>query len=154
MDDNAALVADPVTGELITPDVARTLAAEYRALQSAITEHRHELVGLEHRHRQIANVLREYVGVDNHLDCDRFAVVVTPGTPGRRSVNPGVAEEHREALEAVGLGKTETKYKPPTLADVNKHRAALVAAGVPMSMLVDQPPPGPPVVEIVEKEAY
>lgn len=148
------VAAHPETGEVLDDQAARLLAIEARAVLHELREARDLVTQLEARHAHLTGALAAFIGVDQALDAGSFSVVVSPGYAGRRQVNKGVAQEHAEVLESLGLGRTVTEYRPPTLADLNKRRKEVVAAGVPIRGLIDEPMPGPPKVEIVEKETH
>lgn len=146
-------VAHPDTGEVLDDAGARELGLELSAVQSSIKEHLEEADRLGKTANQIRRALIDYVGEDNALPLtDWWTLTVLPGAPGRKSVNKDAAEAHREQLLSLGLGKVEEIFKPPTVADLNKRRAEVTAAGIPWKQIVTVGDAGPAHIEIVERE--
>ena len=83
-----------------------------------------------------------------------WAVTVKPpATPPRRVV-PAALDEHREALEPLGLAAREETFVrrvDPKVSDLTspKARAALARAGLTPEVFVVAPSPGDPKIEVV-----
>ncbi len=147
-----------LAGHYVTPDgevlpysdEQRTiLASEYVRATEAVEEAAEELRAIEAKRARIHGELVQAVGVGHAVRVDEHrSVVVEPGTKGRRSVNAIYAAERQEELLDVGLGSRG--YLAPTLADVNKRLADVIAAGVDITRLINEPEPGPARVTIVD----
>lgn len=136
---------DPVTGEVLELDTAqvRAVAAEYvsgdRELRvlDAIREE------LQNHLARLADQLEFALGENGSVPAgDNVDVVCLRGTPGRRGVDRAVADEYREQLLTLGLGDVtnpEPVYIAPTLADVNRRKAEVIAAGIAWDRLVPEP---------------
>lgn len=146
-------VAHPDTGEVLDDAAARELGRALVAIKHSIDEAFAEARRLQDLAAPIRHALIEYLGVNNALTIDdQRTVAVLPGAAGRKSVDRVAAQRHAEQLADLGLGKTETTYKAPTVAELNKNRAQVVAAGIPWDDLVLEGTPGPATIEIVERD--
>jgi hypothetical protein len=141
-------------GEVIpyTRAEALVLCRQYRAVAEALREAREEVKRLERDQHRLHGQVVAALGVGGAMPVSsEFAVVVEPGQAGRRSVSRVAAERYREQLLALNLGLVVEEYHPPTLNDVNKHRALVIAAGVQIQELVPDSAPGRPRVTVVDK---
>lgn len=136
---------DPVTGEVLELDTAqvRAVAAEYVSVLDAIRDGDRELRELQNHLARLADQLEFALGENGSVPAgDNVDVVCLRGTPGRRGVDRAVADEYREQLLTLGLGDVtnpEPVYIAPTLADVNRRKAEVIAAGVAWDRLVPEP---------------
>lgn len=77
-----------------------------------------------------------------------------PGRAGSRSVKADGIEQWREHLPAACLPREVTKTKEPTVADIDRNRAAIDQAGIPITDLLSIPEAEADTVKIIyPKEA-
>lgn len=151
-------VIDPVTGELLEGEAAaeaaanlRAIADEFARVSAAHDEALDEAKRLGVRRDELATALRELLPVGQRADAGSSWVVMEPASRPAQRVDRNEAARYREALLGLDLGREETVYQPPTKAEIDRKRAQVIAAGVPLDAILPEPVSGPPRPVVVPK---
>lgn len=147
--------SDPRTGEVLDPAEAalraESIAREYVAADAAYRAAKHDADELDARRYALSVALRKVLPVEGRADGGAAWIVIAPGKPGSRRVSAAGCDAYREQLLDLDLGRMETRFRPPTISEVDAARAVLTAAGVPVSEIAPLPEPQAPSVVVVAK---
>lgn len=153
---------DPLTGEVMDPDVAarraEEIAEELAELNAEKAELRETLdplleqrAAIDKRRAAIENELRHICPQIARIPAgEGYVVTITP--PARKAsqtVNGRACEIHARDLVRLGVGKWIEKYDTPTAAELKKHAVEIVSAGLPFDELLPEPVPALPEVTVV-----
>lgn len=136
-------------------DVYRDLVTEAEAHRDQAEEARgrshqftQEAEDHENEARRLLQQAAELVPPDVLVTVGALVTWRAPGRRMARSVNRDGIERHGEALPAGCLPKEVTTRKWPTVKDIDDHAYQLARRGIPVTDLVDTPPPPPDTVKI------
>lgn len=153
-----SLVADPMTGEVITPELAhecrQTWAQALADCRAAIQAAERELTELRADETRLVASLNtdEMMPVDSAISLGggRF-LVREPGGWTSERIDTAVAQTWREQLLDLGLGADKPVFTPPTAAQVKAARAELIAAGVPVGQLIPERRQQPSTLRVITR---